>query len=452
MVLVVVQRSLSSIKNTSTLRKPVFDLKGIIALQEQYRESIVRRLEQKKLDSLEYIIKNRPAELELANKINGLRYERTKLGEVIRKEKTIAIQNKLKEIKEELKSLEKKHTALSDKIHEEAEVLPNLLDPTVPSDPHNQEVISFINCSSEDEATNRYPVNKFDNKDIAEKLKIVDFDVAARISGSSWYYLIGDGALLEQALIQYGLSRARKRGYTLISPPSIVKSEIVNACGFKPRDQNNEQQVYDISNSDLSLTGTAEIPLGAFLSSSTLPASQQFPIKYVGISRSYRAEAGARGRDTKGLYRVHEFTKIELFHFTTRDRSSEELEELRRFQEDIIRDLGLCAKMSNMPTSDLGAPALKKYDCEAWMPGRGSWGELTSCSNCGEYQSRRLSIRVEGNDRKLNYAHTLNGTCLAIPRVIAAILEQFYDPESNSVMIPEPLRPYMDGKVSISVN
>ena len=280
------------------------------------------------------------------------------------------------------------------------------------------------------------------------------FNIAARISGSSWYYLVGDGALLEQALIQYGLSKARVNGYTMIIPPSIVKNEIISACGFKPNDQNGEQQVYQLTNDDLSLIGTAEIPLGAYHSSSTFPSSQNYPIKYVGISRSYRAEAGARGSDTKGLYRVHEFTKVELFHFTTPDKAAQELEDLKNLQISIIEDLGLSAKMINMPSSDLGAPALKKFDCEAWMPGREGWGELTSCSNCSDYQSRRLGIRYEDgkDENKLKYIHTLNGTCVAIPRVIVAIMEQFYDPATESIIIPKVLRPYMDDKERIYQN
>lgn len=168
----------------------------------------------------------------------------------------------------------------------------------------------------------------------------------------------------------------------------------------------------------------------------------------MGVSRSYRAEAGANGKDTTGLYRVHEFTKVELFHFTTPDKSGDELEELRDFQTSIIKDLGLKARFLNMPTTDLGSPAVKKYDCEAWMPGRGSWGELTSCSNCTDYQSRRLGIRYKSKEGNF-YVHTLNGTAMAVPRVLVALIEQNYDPGTDTIVIPEVLRPYMDGKSAI---
>jgi seryl-tRNA synthetase len=432
-------------------------LKNIINNSEKYKDAIIRRKTPELIQSLEYVVTNRPIEIELTNRINTKKHERSKLSEVMKELKNkapIEVKEELAKAKSELKTLEAERDELSQKIHRYAESLPNLLDTTVPKDTLQGDIVKFINCASEQDAVNSMPTSKFDHKTIGEKLNIMNFNIAARISGSSWYYLVGDGALLEQALIQYGLSKARVNGYTMIIPPSIVKNEIISACGFKPNDQNGEQQVYQLTNDDLSLIGTAEIPLGAYHSSSTFPSSQNYPIKYVGISRSYRAEAGARGSDTKGLYRVHEFTKVELFHFTTPDKAAQELEDLKNLQISIIEDLGLSAKMINMPSSDLGAPALKKFDCEAWMPGREGWGELTSCSNCSDYQSRRLGIRYEDgkDENKLKYIHTLNGTCVAIPRVIVAIMEQFYDPATESIIIPKVLRPYMDDKERIYQN
>lgn len=454
---IVPRRHVSSFKSTAALKKPVFDLKSILSNTQAYEESLKRRAA-KNAHDLRYIIENRQVELDLSNDINALKHERTKLGESMKSAHANAsmestsgvdhIKARLSQIKDEIKTLESKHDALASQLYASVESLPNLLHPTVPEDPHEGEIVEFINGASEEEIVSRIPKTKLDHKQIGEKLGILEFETASRISGSSWYYLIGDGALLEQALVQYGLSVARKNGYKMVAPPSIVKSEIVGACGFKPKDQNNEQQVYELTNSGLSLTGTAEIPLGALHSSSTI--SDTLPLKYVGVSRAYRAEAGARGKDTKGLYRVHEFTKVELFHFTTPDKSSGELEDLRQMQTLIILELGLAAKMINMPTTDLGAPAMKKYDAEAWMPGRGSWGELTSSSNCGDYQSRRLGIRYKDSDGKLKYVDTLNGTCMAVPRVIVAIVEQFYDPVTESIVIPEVLRPYMDGKDRIT--
>ncbi|KAK6202577.1 seryl-tRNA synthase-like protein [Scheffersomyces amazonensis] len=446
-------RHASTSKNSSILLRPQLDINGIIGKQDQYQESIIRRkLPTATLDDLQFVIQNRRKQIELTEQINVLKSERSSLGDQMQKEKKPEIIARLGQIKAELKPLELEAKLLIEDIYTKAESLPNLLDESVPINPEVNDITNFIHCDSEQDAQSKLPKLKYDHKDIGEKLNLVEFETASRISGSSWYYLIGDGALLEQALIQYSLSKARKRGYKMIIPPSIVKSEIIHACGYRPQDQNNEKQVYELEGEGKSLTGTAEIPLGALHSSTIFDANTDLPIKYVGISRSYRAEAGSSGRDTKGLYRVHEFTKVELFHFTDSANAAKELEEIKDFQMEIISELGLKAKVMNMATSDLGAPAKKKYDIEAWMPGRGNWGELSSCSNCGEYQARRLGIRKYNKDQKIAHISTLNGTCMAIPRVIVAIIEQFYNPESESITIPEVLRPYMDDKTVITKN
>lgn len=448
---------MSSNKNSNALKKPQFNVKDIMNNSSSYIESIHRRKEPRLLSNVEFILGNRNKEIDLAKKINTLKRERTQVGEIMKEAKNNVSEDVKKEsmlLKQQLKNLENEQSILANVMHSKIEGLPNLLDQGVPGNDDIGDVVKFINCKNEEEATSRLPASQFDHKRIAEQLKIVDFTTASRVSGSSWYYLIGDGALLEYALILYCLSQARKLGYIMVSPPSILKSEVIQACGFKPNDQNDEQQIYDLTNDTLSLIGTAEIPLGALHSSSIFPVLQVFPIKYVGVSRAFRAEAGARGTDTKGLYRVHEFTKVELFHFTTSEKAGEELEEIKDFQIKLIESLGLTAKMINMPTSDLGAPAMKKYDCEAWMPGRQSWGEITSASNCGDYQSRRLGIRSEVTDEngRLKYLSTLNGTGVAIPRLIATILEQNYEPKTNSVLIPHVLRPYMDNREKIFQN
>lgn len=444
-------RHASSFRSTSALRRPVFDVKGIVARSDEMRESMLRRGAD--VAALEFVLANRERELALQKQRNELVSQRKKLGPELARVKATELPEKdrlvrtLAQYKTDISTLEHELEALSEQLHDAVDSLPNWLDAGVPQDPHAAEVVEIINGTSEAEVEQRLPRVDYDHKAIGEQLRLMDFATAARIAGSSWYYLVNDGALLEHALVQFALSRARQHGYRMVSPPSIVKAEVVHACGFKPRDQNDEKQVYAIEGEPLALTGTAEIPLGALHSLSVMDG----PAKYVGVSRSYRAEAGASGRDTTGLYRVHEFTKVELFHFTDAAAAPRELEQLRELQTSIIRDLGLSARMLNMPTTDLGAPALKKYDCEAWMPGRGSWGELTSCSNCGDYQARRLGIRQKDASGKLTYVHTLNGTAMAVPRVIVAILEQNYDPASQSVSIPPVLRPFMDGKDRISL-
>ena len=226
---------------------------------------------------------------------------------------------RLKQLKSELKPLEKQVKTIQENIRQ-SRIFAQSYRRNSPYGSFEEEVVQFINCQSEEDAKVSNSSAVHDHKEIGVNFNILDFSVASRVSGPSWYYLIGDGALLEQALIQYALSKARRRGYLMLTPPSIVKSEIVGACGFKPNDQNNEKQIYELKGEHKSLTGTAEIPLAAFHSSTVFPSGTQFPIKYVGVSRAYRAEAGASGKDTKGLYRVHEFTKVELFHFTTKRR------------------------------------------------------------------------------------------------------------------------------------
>ncbi|KAJ5382778.1 Aminoacyl-tRNA synthetase class II [Penicillium concentricum] len=311
---------------------------------------------------------------------------------------------------------------------------------------------------------------------IGTELNLLDFASSATTTGWGWYFLINEGAMLEQALVQYALSTARRRGWKTVAPPSIVYSYIAEACGFQPRDQHNEQQIWSIEQNERdkntkpqrSLTGTAEIPLAAMYAGRDINASE-LPIKLVGASRCYRAEAGSRGVDTKGLYRVHEFTKVELFGWTDNvdgavPSSDDMFNELLEMQTEILTALHLPCRVLEMPSGDLGASATRKRDIEALFPSRlrasstatpvdpeihhleSAWGEVTSASICTDYQSRRLAARVRGGGAKESrFPHTVNGTAMAVPRVLAAILENGWDAERGVVVIPEVLRPWMDG-------
>lgn len=322
---------------------------------------------------------------------------------------------------------------------------------------------------------------------IGTELGLLDFTSSATTTGWGWYFLINEGAMLEQALVQYALSVARRRGWKTVAPPSIVYSYIAEACGFQPRDQHNEQQIWSIEQNERdrdskpprSLTGTAEIPLAAMYAGRDIPAAE-LPIKLVGASRCYRAEAGSRGVDTKGLYRVHEFTKVELFAWAdnlnptvstdkTTPTSDTLFAELLDIQTEILTSLGLPCRVLEMPTGDLGASATRKRDIEALFPSRfrpsadstsavdptvsnleSAWGEVTSTSICTDYQSRRLGTRVRGGSAKESrFPHTVNGTAMAVPRVLAAILENGWDTDRGVVVVPEVLRPWMDGLESI---
>ena len=310
--------------------------------------------------------------------------------------------------------------------------------------------------------------------EIGSKLGILDFAAAATTSGWGWYYFVNEAVMLEQALVQYALSIGRQRGWNVVSPPSIVYNYIAAACGYEPRTTKGEQQIYtlqrpekDDGKSFHSLAGTSEISLAGMKAKQMLEEAD-LPLKMMGVSRCYRAEAGARGVATKGLYRVHEFTKVELFAWTMPDDRSKEnfgskyysysdalFDEIMGIQHEILQSLGLQCRILEMPAKDLGASASRKRDIEAFFPSRlkknEGWGEVTSTSNCTDYQSRRLGTRVKTKppNEQLVWPHTVNGTAVAIPRVLAAILENGWDEQRMAVRIPEVLRPWMGGKAYI---
>jgi len=363
-----------------------------------------------------------------------------------------AILETAKALKQELQSVEAKEEALMDKIQSLAVALPNLTSEDTPRG-DEATVLSFINDAPPDTKPWKSHV------DIGTDLGILDFAAAGTASGWGWYYLVDEAAQLEQALVQYALAVATKHGWSQVSPPTMVYSHIASACGFRPRDQSDERQIYAIAQdpSDQArgkpehcLVGTSEISLAAMKAHSTIPL-KALPAKKVAASRCYRAEAGARGVDTKGLYRVHEFTKVELFAWTAPnwEDAQDVFDEILDMQTEILGSLGLYCRILEMPSTDLGASAARKCDIEAFFPSRrqrhGGWGELSSTSICTDYQTRRLGTRVKVDGGKMGFPWTVNGTALAVPRVIAAILENGWN-EDGTVHIPECLSPWMGGK------
>ena len=353
--------------------------------------------------------------------------------------------------------------------------LPNLTSSFTPTD-GQPKVLKYLNY---DASAPPQPQEGAEHSVIGPKLGIIDFSSASSTTGWGFYYLRNEGVLLEQALIQYAQSVTMRRGWKLATPPSLVYSHIADACGFQPRDANDEQQIWQIaqpaklaSKPPRSLAATAEIPLAALYASKDIPQSE-LPLKLVGTSRCYRAEAGARGVDTKGLYRVHEFTKTEMFAWTESEPhtpeeieledvsqlkhpSEEVFEEMVDIQCEILSSLGLPCRVLEMPTSDLGASAFRKIDIEAFFPSRihrdEGWGELSSVSMCTDYQSRRLSTRIRSPDgSNARFAHTLNGTAMAVPRVMACIIENNWNHNGKFVAIPAVLQPFMGGIEKVSM-
>jgi seryl-tRNA synthetase len=289
-----------------------------------------------------------------------------------------------------------------------------------------------------------------DHVALAEKLDLVDFEAGASVSGQKFYFLKNEAVLLELALVQYAMQTLLRRGYTPVITPDLARAEVLEGIGFMPRDKNPEtRQVYTIADSDLCLVGTAEITLGGMHRNQTFEAGQ-LPKKYVGLSHCFRTEAGAPGRDTRGLYRVHQFTKVEMFVFCLPEQSEAAHLELLAIEEAIFAGLGLPYQVIDTCTGDLGGPAYRKYDLEAWMPGRGEkgeYGEVTSTSNCTDFQARRLKIRYKTPGQKgTRFVHTLNGTAVACTRALVAILENGQQAD-GSVVVPEVLRPWVGKEV-----
>ncbi len=282
-----------------------------------------------------------------------------------------------------------------------------------------------------------------DHVDLGEKLKLFDFEAGAKVAGHGFYFLTNDAVLLELALQRYAVELLMREGFTVMTTPDLARDTILEGTGFMPRGP--ETQIYSITGSDLSLVATAEITLGGAFHERIFEP-EELPLKLCGISHCFRTEAGAHGRATRGLYRVHQFTKVEMFAFTTPEQSESMHDLLRDLECRLFDGLGVPYRVIDTASGDLGGPAYRKFDLEAWMPGRGEngeWGEVTSTSNCTDYQSRRLGLRYrKPGEKGTAFVHTLNGTAIAISRAIIAILENHQNAD-GSVNVPEPLVPWM---------
>ncbi|MCE5304007.1 MAG: serine--tRNA ligase [Planctomycetaceae bacterium] len=347
-----------------------------------------------------------------------------------RKEEGRQLREKTQELQQQLESLAADTDALVRRI-------PNLSHPDAP--------IGVDDKSNLELFRGKTPLPKFDfapldHVQLAEKLDLVDFESGAQVAGHGFYFLKNDAVLLELALQRYAVETLSREGFTPIATPDLARNDVLAGTGYIPRGQ--ETQIYSIENSDLSLVATAEITLGGMLAGQTIDA-ERLPIKFCGISHCFRTEAGAHGRATRGLYRVHQFTKIEMFAFTRPTESEAMLNHLRDLECRLFDGLQIPYRVVDTATGDLGGPAYRKYDLEAWMPGRNDFGEVTSTSNCTDYQARRLNIRYRQKGEKgTHFLHTLNGTAIAISRALVAILENFQQAD-GSIVVPEVLRPWM---------
>lgn len=318
--------------------------------------------------------------------------------------------------------------------------IPNLTHPAAPVGPGDQSNVELRRGQA--------PVPTFrfrpqDHVDLGEKLDLLDLEGGAKVAGHGFYFLRNDLVLLDLALQRYALGVLASAGFTLTTTPDLARNEVLDGTGYIPRGP--ERQIYNIAESDLSLIATAEITLGGLMQGEIL-SEEQLPIRIAGVSHCFRTEAGAHGRATRGLYRVHQFTKVEMFAFTLPEQSDAMHDELCALECRLFDELGIAYRVVDTATGDLGGPAYRKFDLEAWMPGRGEageWGEVTSTSNCTDYQARRLGIRYRPRGEKgTRFVHTLNGTAIACSRALLAIMEN-YQQEDGSIVVPQVLRPWV---------
>ena len=343
-----------------------------------------------------------------------------------------------KSIKEDLMDLEAKFNEVDAGYQAQLNGIPNVIFDDVPEGGEEDSV--------EIKAWGEKKSGATDHLDYATSRDWVDFERGAKVAGAKFYYLKGDLALLENAIIQFALNKLVAKGLTFMTVPNMVNQRTMTGTGFAPRtsDQSDE---YSIEGEDLSLIATAEIPLTGYHADEIID-EDKLPLMYAGLSPCYRKEAGASGKHTRGLFRVHQFNKLEMYAFALPEKSQEIHQQILEIEEEIWQELGIAYRIINIAAGDLGAPAAKKYDIEYWSPVDENYRELTSCSNCTDFQARNLNIRVRRKDGTTDVLHTLNGTAVSLARSLVVILENYQNPD-GTLAVPEVLRPYMGGRIVI---
>ncbi len=285
-----------------------------------------------------------------------------------------------------------------------------------------------------------------DHLDYAVSRDWVDFERGAKVAGAKFYYLKGELALLENALLQYGLSKVLEHGFTYMTVPDMVSSRVLEGCGFNPRTSEQSDEYY-IEGEDLAMIATAEMPLTGYHMDEIID-EDKLPLLYAGYSACFRKEAGTYGKYTRGLFRVHQFNKLEMYVFCLPEQSKEMHEKILAIEEDIWQGLGIPYHVVNIAAGDLGAPAAKKYDMEYWSPVNQKYQEITSCSNCTNFQAQACNVRVRRKDGTIEYVHTLNGTAIPLARALVVMLENYATPDGK-LKVPEVLRPYLNNREEI---
>ncbi|GHG05677.1 serine--tRNA ligase [Streptomyces albogriseolus] len=374
-------------------------------------------------------------------RFDELRAEQKSLGKLIGRatgDEKAELLKRAEQLKADVKAADAERDAADTETQELLLKLSNLVHPDVPVGGEEDFVTLETHGAVRDFAAEGFEPK--DHLELGQLLGAIDVERGAKVSGSRFYFLTGVGALLELALVNAAMAQATAAGFTPMLTPALVRPQSMAGTGFLGQ---AAQDVYHLDKDDLYLVGTSEVALAAYHMDEILEADK-LPLRYAGFSPCFRREAGSHGKDTRGIFRVHQFDKVEMFSYVAPEDSQEEHRRLLEWEKQWLTSLELPFRVIDVASGDLGSSAARKYDCEAWIPTQGKYRELTSTSDCTEFQSRRLQIRVR-EDKKVRPLATLNGTLCAVPRTIVAILENHQQPD-GSVRVPEVLRPYLGGR------
>ena len=421
----------------------MLDIKMIRQNVAMVKEKLAtRNVDEAKINEFVALDEKRRAELVKVEELKKLRNDVS--GEIaqLKRNKENADDKiaQMKKVGEEIKALDEQIAKIDDELTAIATTLPNLPHESTPIGKDEDDNV---------EVRRHGTVREFDFEakphwEIAENLGILDFERGAKVSGSRFVFYKGLGARLERAIYNFMLDEHGKEGYTEVIPPYIVNSHSMFGTGQFPK---FKEDVFQLANTDLTLIPTAEVPLTNYYNGEILEEAD-LPVYFTALSPSFRSEAGSAGRDTRGLIRLHQFNKVEMVKLTKPEESYNELEKMTQNAENILQKLNLPYRVVALSTGDMGFSAAKTYDLEVWIPAQDTYREISSCSNCEDFQARRAMIRYRDENGKVQYVHTLNGSGLAVGRTVAAILEN-YQNEDGSVTIPEVLVPYMGGVTKI---
>ncbi len=422
----------------------MLDLKFVVANHETVKQNCRdRNAPEDVISDVDLVVSLESERRGLLREVEEIRRRQNEVAQATGRERDPERRTALVEEGKRLKSTvgdgEERLRRLEAEVHQRLRRIPNLTHPDAP-----------VGRSEDDSRELRkvgtprtFDFTPRDHVEIGKSLDLIDFETAGKVSGTGFYFLKNDAVLLELALQQFAVRKLIDAGFTPIITPDLARNIILEGIGFTPRGE--ETQVYSIEDSELSLIGTAEITLGGMLSDAILDESD-LPIKYVGLSHCFRTEAGAAGRASRGLYRVHQFTKVEMFAFSTPESSGAVHALMLGIEEDLFQSLEIPYRVLDICSGDLGGPAYRKFDLEAWMPGRGEggeYGEVTSTSDCTDYQARRLNIRYRPTGQKgTRFVHTLNGTAVALSRALIVVMEN-YQRADGRIDVPSVLRPYI---------